>query len=74
VTSSDLTALVHLAGFTTGIVLYAMLGVMPLRRSAGESGDKAANRIPLAELVLGLDTSVRRAAETERSRSALAAS
>ena len=30
----DLTALVHLVGFTTGIVLYAMLGVMTRRRLA----------------------------------------
>jgi signal transduction histidine kinase len=54
VNSSDLTALVHLAGFTTGIVLYTMLGVMTLRRGAGESGDEAVNRIPLAAAILGL--------------------
>src|SRR5437868_7011586 len=47
----DLTALVHLLGFMTGVVLYAMLGVMTRRRLAhvvatGESG--ADDRVPLA--------------------------
>jgi two-component system LytT family sensor kinase len=54
VNSSDLTALVHLVGFTTGIILYAMLAVMTLRRTAGEGADDTVNRIPLAAAVLGL--------------------
>jgi len=54
VNSSDLTALIHLVGFTTGIVLYAMLAVMTLRHSAGEGTDETVNRIPLAAAILGL--------------------
>jgi hypothetical protein len=53
VPSTDLTALVHLAGFTTGIVLYAMLAAMTLRGSTSE-GAAPVNRIPLAAAVLGL--------------------
>lgn len=53
----DLTALVHLLGFMTGIVLYAMLGVMTRRRLAnvvatGEGG--ASDRVPLAAAALGV--------------------
>ncbi len=49
-------ALVHLLGFSAGIVLYAMLGVMTLRsgRSTGASGARAMDRIPLATSGLGL--------------------
>jgi histidine kinase/histidine kinase/DNA gyrase B/HSP90-like ATPase len=54
VSSTDLTALVHLAGFTTGIVLYAMLAVMTLRHSAGDRAGDSINRIPLAAALLGL--------------------
>ena len=53
-TSSDLTALVHLTGFTTGIVLYAMLAVMTLRRDSSRTREEPVNRIPLAAAVLGL--------------------
>jgi signal transduction histidine kinase len=53
----DLTALVHLLGFMTGVVLYAMLGVMTRRRLAyvvatGESGSD--DRVPLAAAALGV--------------------
>jgi two-component system, LytTR family, sensor kinase len=53
----DLTALVHLVGFTTGIVLYAMLGAMTRRRlsyvvSPGERGTR--DRLPLAAAALGV--------------------
>lgn len=53
----DLTALVHLVGFATGIVLYAMLGAMTRRRlsyvvSRSEHG--ADDRLPLAAAVLGV--------------------
>ena len=54
VSSTDLTALVHLAGFTTGIVLYAMLAVMTLRHSASDQTGDSINRIPLAAALLGL--------------------
>jgi hypothetical protein len=54
VSSTDLTALVHLAGFTTGVVLYAMLAVMTLRRGASERTGESINRIPLAASLLGL--------------------
>ena len=54
VSSTDLTALVHLAGFTTGIVLYAMLAVMTLRHSARDRAIDSINRIPLAAALLGL--------------------
>src|SRR5215211_5377858 len=54
--SADLTALVHLVGFTTGIVLYTMLAVMTLRRgaSSGEQAGDPGNRIPLVAALLGL--------------------
>ena len=54
VSSTDLTALVHLAGFTTGIVLYAMLAVMTLRHGANDRTGDSINRIPLAAALLGL--------------------
>jgi signal transduction histidine kinase len=54
VSSTDLTALVHLAGFTTGIVLYAMLAVMTLRHRANNRTGDSINRIPLAAALLGL--------------------
>ena len=54
VSSTDLTALVHLAGFTTGIVLYAMLAVMTLRHGASYRTGDSINRIPLAAALLGL--------------------
>ena len=54
VSSTDLTALVHLTGFTTGIVLYAMLAVMTLRHSANDRTGDSINRIPLAAALLGL--------------------
>ena len=53
----DLTALVHLVGFTTGVVLYAMLGVMTRRRLSyvvAPSDARDADRIPLATAVLGI--------------------
>jgi len=57
-----LTALVHLAGFGTGVALYAMLGVMVARagrRSArpaspADASIEPADRIPLATAVLGV--------------------
>ena len=56
--SSDLTILVHLVGFLTGIVLYAMLGVMTLRtraaRSRAQGSATGTDRIPLATAALGL--------------------
>jgi two-component system LytT family sensor kinase len=54
VSSTDLTALVHLAGFTTGIVLYAMLAVMTLRHGPNDRTGDSINRIPLAAALLGL--------------------
>lgn len=55
VPASELTSLIHLAGFSTGIVLYAMLVVMTSRdggraRASGES----ATRLPLLAALLGL--------------------
>ncbi len=53
----DLTALVHLVGFGTGIVLYAMLGVMTRRRLSHvtETADRQkADRVPLAASLLGV--------------------
>lgn len=55
--SRDLAALVHLVGFSTGAVLYAMLGVMTRRRLANvlAPGDhRAADRVPLAAALLGI--------------------
>jgi len=54
---NDLTTLVHLVGFLTGIVLYAMLGAMTLRTRAGRTTSKragGADRIPLATATFGL--------------------
>jgi hypothetical protein len=53
----DLTALVHLVGFGTGIVLYAMLGVMTRRRLANVTAPaerKNVDRVPLAAALLGV--------------------
>ena len=53
----DLTALVHLAGFATGITLYVMLAVMTRRRLAYVEADaqpKRADRLPLFTALLGL--------------------
>lgn len=53
----DLTALVHIVGFATGIILYAMLGVMTRRRLSYvvASGDQQADdRVPLAASALGI--------------------
>ncbi|MGQ0643809.1 MAG: sensor histidine kinase [Gemmatimonadaceae bacterium] len=47
-TQPDLTALVHLVGFSTGIVLYAMLAVMTMRPHTD------AQRLSLAAASLGL--------------------
>ncbi len=54
--SQSLVALVHLAGFTTGIVLYAMLAVMTLRRRAARTdrGQRGPDGLPLAASALGL--------------------
>lgn len=55
--SRDLTALVHLVGFTTGALLYAMLAVMTRRRLANvlaPADQRAADRFPLAAAVLGI--------------------
>src|SRR5215207_4698015 len=54
VSSTDLTALVHLAGFTTGIVLYAMLAVMTLRHGPTDRPSESVSRIPLTAALLGL--------------------
>src|SRR5437899_6012984 len=53
----DLTALVHLVGFATGIILYTMLGVMTRRRLVyvdAPSDRRAVDRLPLAAAVLGV--------------------
>ncbi len=53
----DLTALVHLAGFATGIVLYVMLAVMTRRQlSYVLASDDTANadRLPLFTALLGI--------------------
>jgi hypothetical protein len=57
VTQPNLAALIHLAGFGTGIVLYAMLAMMITRRRVDEShGDAhgAGSSLPLAAACLGL--------------------
>ena len=54
---NDLTTLVHLVGFLTGIVLYAMLGLMTLRSRHGvgfRGRPSGSDRIPLATAALGL--------------------
>jgi two-component system LytT family sensor kinase len=56
-TSRDLTALVHLVGFTTGIILYMMLGVMTRRRLSyvvAPSDRQVDDRVPLAAAALGV--------------------
>jgi two-component system LytT family sensor kinase len=55
-TARDLAALVHLVGFTSGIVLYAMLGAMTRRRvlHVAASDDRPIDRIPLIAAVLGV--------------------
>jgi len=55
-TSRDLAALVHLVGFTSGIVLYAMLGAMTRRRvlHVAASDERPIDRIPLIAAVLGV--------------------
>jgi signal transduction histidine kinase len=53
----DLTALVHLVGFTTGIMLYGMLGVMTRRRLSHVSASddpRFDDRMPLVAAVLGV--------------------
>lgn len=53
----DLTTLVHLVGFATGIILYTMLGVMTRRRLSyvASPRDRASDdRVPLATAALGV--------------------
>jgi hypothetical protein len=53
----DLTALVHLVGFTTGIILYAMLGIMTRRRPSyvvTPSQEQTPDRVPLFAALLGV--------------------
>jgi len=53
----DLTALVHLVGFGTGIVLYAMLGVMTRRQLShvmAPAERQNVDRVPLAAALLGV--------------------
>jgi two-component sensor histidine kinase len=53
----DLTAIVHLAGFTTGIILYLMLGVMTRRRLAyvaAPADPRDVDRVPLVAALLGV--------------------
>lgn len=53
----DLTALVHLAGFATGIILYVMLAVMTRRRLGYVEavGDpESSDRLPLFTALLGI--------------------
>src|SRR5438067_4917951 len=49
---SQVARLLHLAGFGTGLALYAMLGVMVLRAARAPGGRR--DRIPLATAVLGV--------------------
>ncbi len=52
----DLTALIHLAGFATGIILYVMLAVMTRRRLSyvlGSGKQSRADRLPLFTALLG---------------------
>jgi len=55
-TARDLAALVHLVGFTSGIVLYAMLGAMTRRRVSHvtPTDERPIDRIPLIAAVLGV--------------------
>jgi two-component system, LytTR family, sensor kinase len=53
----DLTALVHLVGFTTGIILYAMLAVMTRRRPSyvvAPRDEHTADRLPLVAAIFGV--------------------
>ncbi|HEY4306361.1 MAG TPA: histidine kinase [Gemmatimonadaceae bacterium] len=53
----DLASLIHLAGFATGVILYAMLGAMTQRRVANVINDRApttADRLPLIAAFLGV--------------------
>jgi two-component system LytT family sensor kinase len=53
----DLTAVVHLVGFATGIILYGMLGVMTRRHLAyvsAPSDQRAPDRVPLLAALLGV--------------------
>ncbi len=52
----DLVALIHLAGFTTGIVLYGMLAMMSWRsiRGGGGQEDNRPSGIPVLAAILGL--------------------
>ena len=53
----DLASLVHLAGFATGAILYAMLGAMTQRRVANVVTDRQpaiADRLPLIAAFLGV--------------------
>jgi signal transduction histidine kinase len=54
--TADLVPLLHLVGFITGIVLYAMLGAMTFRQRprALSLDDEHAMRMPLAAAVLGM--------------------
>lgn len=52
--SPQITTLIHLAGFTTGIVLYGMLVVMTARDAASTRADRRATSLPLLAAVLGL--------------------
>jgi two-component sensor histidine kinase len=59
--SRDLTALVHLVGFATGIVLYAMLGMMTRRQLSyviSSQRESADDRIPLVAAGLGVTWNV----------------
>jgi signal transduction histidine kinase len=50
-----LAALLHLAGFGTGVALYALLGAMTLRAGRRPRADgRAEDRIPLATAALGI--------------------
>lgn len=55
--ANDATLLIHLVGFMTGIVLYAMLGVMTLRAGPSREAWSLAlrvDRVPLVTAILGL--------------------
>ena len=58
--SNDAIALVHLLGFVTGLVLYALLLAMALRASPmahadeGKTSSLSGNRLPLAAALLGV--------------------
>jgi two-component system LytT family sensor kinase len=55
VNTPHLTPLIHLAGFSTGIVLYAMLAVMTSRdAAAARSRGEAVNSLPFVAALLGV--------------------